>query len=162
MIDKAFADASFRTSLTLITLLRLSPILPFAWVSRTLQMWWESRMTCVVRLLSAKCPLDYVTFSLINASRLQANYIFGLSPVPWTAFTVGTFVGCFPAITGCAATSHCTKLHRSPGTCEGDLYVFALRSRLFPIRAGTFLPDNWELKLLSMEPKPTHWYDKLP
>jgi uncharacterized membrane protein YdjX (TVP38/TMEM64 family) len=30
-IDSAFADSSFQTSLTLITLLRLSPVLPFAW-----------------------------------------------------------------------------------------------------------------------------------
>ena len=53
------AQASFGTSLTLITLLRLSPVLPFAW----------------------------------------ANYVFGLSPVPWPAFTIGTFVGCLPAVT---------------------------------------------------------------
>lgn len=59
-IDNAFGRASFSTSLTLITLLRLSPVLPFAW----------------------------------------ANYIFGLSPVPWAAFTIGTFVGCLPAVTG--------------------------------------------------------------
>mmetsp|Transcript_31107 Transcript_31107/g.65185 ORF Transcript_31107/g.65185 Transcript_31107/m.65185 type:complete len:315 (-) Transcript_31107:224-1168(-) len=59
-IDGAFANASFSTSLTLITLLRLSPLLPFAW----------------------------------------ANYVFGLSPVPLAAFSVGTFVGCFPAVAG--------------------------------------------------------------
>lgn len=59
-IDIAFGRASFSTSLTLITLLRLSPVLPFAW----------------------------------------ANYIFGLSPVPWAAFTLGTFVGCLPAVAG--------------------------------------------------------------
>ena len=59
-IDNAFGSASFGTSLTLITLLRLSPVLPFAW----------------------------------------ANYIFGLSPVPWAAFTLGTFVGCLPAVAG--------------------------------------------------------------
>ena len=59
-IDSAFGRASFGTSLTLITLLRLSPVLPFAW----------------------------------------ANYIFGLSPVPWGAFTLGTFVGCLPAVAG--------------------------------------------------------------
>lgn len=58
-IDRAFGDASFSTSLTLITLLRLSPVLPFAW----------------------------------------ANYVFGLSPVPLAAFSIGTFVGCFPAVT---------------------------------------------------------------
>lgn len=57
-IDAAFGDATFGTSLTLITLLRLSPVLPFAW----------------------------------------ANYVFGLSPVPWQAFSVGTFVGCLPAV----------------------------------------------------------------
>lgn len=57
-IDAAFADASFSTSLTLITLLRLSPVLPFAW----------------------------------------ANYVFGLSPVPLPAFSIGTFVGCLPAV----------------------------------------------------------------
>jgi uncharacterized membrane protein YdjX (TVP38/TMEM64 family) len=59
-IDAAFADASFSTSLTLITLLRLSPVLPFAW----------------------------------------ANYVFGLSPVPMAAFSIGTFVGCLPAVAG--------------------------------------------------------------
>merc|ERR1719182_268267 len=48
-IDAAFAEASFGTSLTLITLLRLSPVVPFAW----------------------------------------ANYIFGLSPVPVAAFSIG-------------------------------------------------------------------------
>eukprot|EP00322_Chrysochromulina_rotalis_P002223 CAMPEP_0115857990 /NCGR_PEP_ID=MMETSP0287-20121206/15862_1 /TAXON_ID=412157 /ORGANISM="Chrysochromulina rotalis, Strain UIO044" /LENGTH=312 /DNA_ID=CAMNT_0003312231 /DNA_START=161 /DNA_END=1100 /DNA_ORIENTATION=+ len=58
-IDKAFGEASFGSSLTLITLLRLSPVLPFAW----------------------------------------ANYIFGLSPVPAAAFSIGTFVGCLPAVT---------------------------------------------------------------
>ena len=59
-IDAAFETASFSTSLTLITLLRLSPVLPFAW----------------------------------------ANYVFGLSPVPWQAFSIGTFVGCLPAVAG--------------------------------------------------------------
>jgi len=59
-LDAAFADASFSTSLTLITLLRLSPVLPFAW----------------------------------------ANYVFGLSPVPLAAFSIGTFVGCLPAVAG--------------------------------------------------------------
>ena len=59
-IDNAFGRASFGTSLTLITLLRLSPVLPFAW----------------------------------------ANYTFGLSPVPWGAFTLGTFVGSLPAVAG--------------------------------------------------------------
>ena len=59
-IDAAFAEAEFGTSLTLITLLRLSPVLPFAW----------------------------------------ANYVFGLSPVPLAAFSVGTFVGCLPAVAG--------------------------------------------------------------
>ena len=59
-IDRAFGDADFQTSLTLITLLRLSPVLPFAW----------------------------------------ANYVFGLSPVPAAAFSIGTFVGCLPAVTG--------------------------------------------------------------
>lgn len=58
-IDRAFESASFSTSLTLITLLRLSPVLPFAW----------------------------------------ANYVFGLSPVPAAAFSIGTLVGCFPAVT---------------------------------------------------------------
>jgi len=57
-IDAAFADKPFGTSLTLITLLRLSPVLPFAW----------------------------------------ANYVFGLSPVPLPAFSIGTFVGCLPAV----------------------------------------------------------------
>ena len=59
-IDAAFANASLGTSLTLITLLRLSPVLPFAW----------------------------------------ANYVFGLSPVPISAFSIGTFVGCLPAVAG--------------------------------------------------------------
>lgn len=59
-IDAAFSEASFSTSLTLITLLRLSPVLPFAW----------------------------------------ANYVFGLSPVPLPAFSIGTFVGCLPAVAG--------------------------------------------------------------
>ena len=57
-IDDAFADKPFATSLTLITLLRLSPVLPFSW----------------------------------------ANYVFGLSPVPLAAFSIGTFVGCLPAV----------------------------------------------------------------
>ena len=57
-IDAAFADKPFETSLTLITLLRLSPVLPFSW----------------------------------------ANYVFGLSPVPLPAFSIGTFVGCLPAV----------------------------------------------------------------
>jgi len=57
-IDAAFEEASFGTSLTLITLLRLSPVLPFAW----------------------------------------ANYVFGLSPAPLAAFSIGTFVGCLPAV----------------------------------------------------------------
>lgn len=59
-LDDAFAGASFGTSLTLITLLRLSPVLPFAW----------------------------------------ANYVFGLSPVPISAFSIGTFLGCLPAVAG--------------------------------------------------------------
>lgn len=58
-LDKAFSEADFSTSLTLITLLRISPVLPFAW----------------------------------------ANYVFGLSPVPASAFSIGTFVGCLPAVT---------------------------------------------------------------
>lgn len=58
-IDRAFANAGFATALTLITLLRLSPILPFSW----------------------------------------ANYVFGLSGVPWAPFSLGTFLGCFPAVT---------------------------------------------------------------
>lgn len=57
-IDAAFADKPFSTSLTLITLLRLSPVLPFSW----------------------------------------ANYVFGLSPVPIAAFSLGTFLGCLPAV----------------------------------------------------------------
>lgn len=57
-LDAAFAKASYGTSLLLITLLRLSPVLPFSW----------------------------------------ANYIFGLSPVPFTAFSLGTFLGCLPAV----------------------------------------------------------------
>jgi len=57
-IDAAFGTASFGTSLTLLTLLRLSPVLPFAW----------------------------------------ANYVFGLSPVPLSAFSIGTFIGCLPAV----------------------------------------------------------------
>lgn len=57
-IDEAFSSASYSTSLLLIGLLRLSPILPFSW----------------------------------------ANYIFGLSPVPFTAFSLGTFFGCLPAV----------------------------------------------------------------
>jgi|EP00900_Chrysochromulina_parva_P014205 uncharacterized membrane protein YdjX (TVP38/TMEM64 family) len=57
-LDKAFGSAGFGTSLTLITLLRLSPVLPFAW----------------------------------------ANYVFGLSPVPAAAFSVGTLLGSFPAV----------------------------------------------------------------
>lgn len=57
-IDAAFADKPFSTSLTLITLLRLSPVLPFSW----------------------------------------ANYVFGLSPVPMAAFSLGTFLGCLPAV----------------------------------------------------------------
>ena len=57
-IDAALANASFSTALTLIPLLRLSPILPFSW----------------------------------------ANYIFGLSSMQWTAFSLGTFLGCFPAV----------------------------------------------------------------
>ena len=32
-IDKAFSQASFGTTLTLMTLLRLSPVLPFAWAN---------------------------------------------------------------------------------------------------------------------------------
>ena len=32
-LDTAFSEASFSTSLTLITLLRLSPVLPFAWAN---------------------------------------------------------------------------------------------------------------------------------
>jgi len=58
-IDRAFANAGFATALTLITLLRLSPVLPFSW----------------------------------------ANYVFGLSGVPWAAFSLGTFLGCLPAVT---------------------------------------------------------------
>jgi len=57
-IDDAFSSASYGTSLLLISLLRLSPVLPFSW----------------------------------------ANYIFGLSPVPFTAFSLGTFLGCLPAV----------------------------------------------------------------
>ena len=57
-LDDAFSNASYGTSLLLISLLRLSPVLPFSW----------------------------------------ANYIFGLSPVPFTAFSLGTFLGCFPAV----------------------------------------------------------------
>lgn len=58
-LDTAFSSASYSTSLLLITLLRLSPVLPFSW----------------------------------------ANYLFGLSPVPFTAFSLGTFLGCLPAVT---------------------------------------------------------------
>lgn len=57
-LDDAFSNASYGTSLLLISLLRLSPVLPFSW----------------------------------------ANYIFGLSPVPFTAFSLGTFLGCLPAV----------------------------------------------------------------
>jgi len=57
-LDDAFSQASYGTSLLLISLLRLSPVLPFSW----------------------------------------ANYIFGLSPVPFSAFSLGTFLGCFPAV----------------------------------------------------------------
>ena len=57
-MDDAFSNASYGTSLLLISLLRLSPVLPFSW----------------------------------------ANYIFGLSPVPFTAFSLGTFLGCLPAV----------------------------------------------------------------
>jgi len=57
-IDAAFERASFGDALTLITLLRLSPVLPFAW----------------------------------------ANYVFGLSGVPFAAFSLGTFLGCSPAV----------------------------------------------------------------
>ena len=57
-LDKAFATAGFGTSLTLITLLRLSPVLPFAW----------------------------------------ANYVFGASPAPLAAFSLGTLLGCTPSI----------------------------------------------------------------
>lgn len=57
-LDDAFSKASYGTSLLLISLLRLSPVLPFSW----------------------------------------ANYIFGLSPVPFSAFSLGTFLGCFPAV----------------------------------------------------------------
>ena len=57
-LDDAFSSASYGTSLLLISLLRLSPVLPFSW----------------------------------------ANYIFGLSPVPFTAFSLGTFLGCLPAV----------------------------------------------------------------
>ena len=57
-IDTAFSKASFGTALTLITLLRLSPVLPFAW----------------------------------------ANYVFGLSGVPFAAYSLGTFLGCLPAV----------------------------------------------------------------
>ena len=74
-IDAAFAEAEFGTSLTLITLLRLSPVLPFAW----------------------------------------ANYIFGLSPVPTAAFSIGTFVGCLPAVVTLAhphATAACPSFCR--------------------------------------------------
>jgi len=63
-LDAAFASASFSTSLTLITLLRLSPVLPFSW----------------------------------------ANYVFGLSGVPWTAFSLGTFLGCAPAVAAYVST----------------------------------------------------------
>ena len=28
-----------------------------------------------------------------------ANYLFGLSPAPFTAFSLGTFLGCLPAVT---------------------------------------------------------------
>jgi len=72
-IDKAFGSASFATSLTLITLLRLSPVLPFAW----------------------------------------ANYVFGLSPVPAAAFSIGTFVGCLPAVTA----------YVSAGTVGADVVI---------------------------------------
>ena len=58
-LDAAFSSASYGTSLLLITLLRLSPVLPFSW----------------------------------------ANYLFGLSPVPFSAFSLGTFLGCLPAVT---------------------------------------------------------------
>ena len=51
---------SVRRTCFLGRLLRLSPVLPFAW----------------------------------------ANYVFGLSPVPLAAFSVGTFVGCLPAVAG--------------------------------------------------------------
>lgn len=57
-LDKAFASAGFATSLTLITLLRLSPVLPFTW----------------------------------------ANYIFGASPAPLAAFSLGTLLGCTPSV----------------------------------------------------------------
>jgi len=63
-IDAALARASFGTALTLITLLRLSPVLPFAW----------------------------------------ANYVFGLSGVPWLAFSLGTLLGCLPAVAAYVST----------------------------------------------------------
>ena len=57
-INDAFGKADFQTSLTLITLLRVSPAVPFVW----------------------------------------GNYLFGLSPLPLTTFSLGTFVGCAPAV----------------------------------------------------------------
>ena len=76
-IDAAFADKPFATSLTLITLLRLSPVLPFSW----------------------------------------ANYVFGLSPVPLAAFSIGTFVGCLPAV---VRIYPLPTAHRMAGLCTSS------------------------------------------
>lgn len=57
-IDKAFNATNFSQALTVVTLLRLSPVLPFAW----------------------------------------ANYVFGLTPVPAAAFSLGTFLGALPNV----------------------------------------------------------------
>jgi len=57
-LDKAFGEASFDKTLTLVTLLRVSPVIPFA----------------------------------------SGNYFFGLSPIPVSAFSLGTLLGCAPGI----------------------------------------------------------------
>ena len=91
-IDAAFGDAEFSKSLTLITLLRLSPVLPFAW----------------------------------------ANYVFGLSPVPLAAFSIGTFVGCLPAVVRAAATRRTRTRSRRTTSAHAltPLSGFEIRARM--------------------------------
>jgi hypothetical protein len=48
--------------------------------------------------IAAEVPAPLRSSRAADASPSRANYVFGLSPVPLPAFSIGTFAGCLPAV----------------------------------------------------------------